>query len=95
MAQRTYTLKEFSANPSRVIHQAMQGDEEVVITLRGVPAVRLVPATGPAAPVSLEALWAAMPGMTVPAGPMVLPPKRLSLTGRGPTAADMLLEDRR
>lgn len=95
MAHRTYSLKEFSANPSRVIHEAMRGEEEVVITLRGVPAVRLVPAAGPATPVSLETLWAAMPGMTVPSGPMVLPRKRQALSGDGPTAAEMILEDRR
>jgi prevent-host-death family protein len=95
MTHRTYSLKEFSANPSRVIHEAMRGEEEVIITLRGIPAVRLVPAAGPPAEVSLESLWEAMPGMTVPSGPMVLPRKRLALAGSGPTGAEMILEDRR
>lgn len=95
MLLRQYTLKEFALNPSRLIHRAMNGEEEVVITLRGVPAVRLVPATGPAQPPAVEDLWAALPGMTLPAGPMALPRTRQMLQGEGPTGADLLLEDRR
>lgn len=95
MVDRQYTLKEFAANPSRVIHRAMSGEEDVVITLRGVPAVHLVPAVGVAAPVAVEHAWAAMPGMSMPARAMVLPAARLAMRGEGPTAAEMLLEDRR
>jgi hypothetical protein len=38
--QYTYTVKEFSLNPSRAIHRALQG-VDVTISLRGVPAVSL------------------------------------------------------
>lgn len=95
MLLRQYTLKEFALNPSKVIHRAMKGEEDIVITLRGVPAVRIVPAAGPAVHPPVEDLWAVMPGMTVPAGPMVLPRQRLALQGEGPSGAEMVLEDRR
>jgi prevent-host-death family protein len=95
MLTRQYTLKEFALNPSKVIHLVMTGEEDVTITLRGIPAVRIVPATGPEVQVAVEEVWAAMPGMSLPAGPMVLPQTRLTMEGEGPTAAAMLLEDRR
>jgi|GEM_PF-1534368 prevent-host-death family protein len=95
MQSRQYTLKEFALNPSKVIHRVMTGEEDVTITLRGVPAVRIVPATGPEVQVAVEEVWAAMPGMSLPAGAMRLPRTRLKLRGNGPTAAEMLLEDRR
>lgn len=95
MPLHQYSLKEFALNPSRLIHRAMNGEEEVVITLRGVPAVRLVPAAGPAQPLPVEDVWAALPGMVVPAGPMALPRRRQTLRGDGPSGSDLLLEDRR
>jgi prevent-host-death family protein len=94
MLPRQYTLKEFALNPSKVIHLVMTGEEDVTITLRGIPAVRIVPATGPDVQVAIEEVWAAMPGMAMPAGPMVLP-QRMRMKGEGPTASEMLLEDRR
>lgn len=95
MAQHFYTVKEFAINPSRLIHEAMKREEDVVITLRGVPAVRLVPMDRPQEPPSILDVWDALPDMTVARGPMRLPPFKVTLSGEGPTAAELLLEDRR
>ena len=64
MVPHQYTLKEFAANPSKVVHRAMSGEEDVVITLRGLPVVRLVPAAGPPPRTTIEDMWSAMPGMS-------------------------------
>lgn len=94
-ARQTYTVKEFSTNPSRVIHRALEG-VEVTISLRGVPAVRLVP-LGNAQDAAEEVLQklAAIPGFQVARSRPVLAKPTLRLSGPGPTAAEMLLEDRK
>jgi len=92
---RQYTVKQFSANPSQVLHRAMNREEEVIITFRGAPAVRLVPVE-PAGPVpAILDVWAAMPDVSVARGPMVLSGGRIKLKGSGPSASELLLEDRR
>jgi len=93
--QHTYTVKEFSVNPSRVIHRALLG-VEVTISLRGVPAVRLVPvvAVEDGAEEALRQL-AAIPGFQVAQSRPGLPRPTLRLSGTGPTASEMVLEDRR
>jgi len=93
--QQTYTVKEFSVNPSRAIHRALQG-VEVTISLRGVPAVRLVP-LGTFRDASEEVLLnlAATPGFQVAQLSPRLPMPTLQLSGPGPSAAEMILEDRR
>jgi antitoxin (DNA-binding transcriptional repressor) of toxin-antitoxin stability system len=91
----TYSVKEFSVNPSRAIHRALQG-VEVTISLRGVPAVRLVPlevSRGPAEEVL--ARLASLPGFHVAQLSPGLPMPTLQLSGPGPSAAEMILEDRR
>ena len=92
--QQTYTVKEFSANPSRAIARALQG-AEVTITLRGVPSVRLVPVQAPPG-LTDEVLrsLAAIPGFQVAQVSPRLPRPTLRLAGPGPTASDMILEDR-
>lgn len=95
MAQHYYTVKEFAINPSRLIHEAMKREEDVVITLRGVPAVRLVPVDRPVEPPSILEVWEALPDMTVARGPMNLPPFKVTLSGTGPSGAELLLEERR
>ena len=94
-AQQTYTVKEFSVNPSRAIHCALQG-VEVTISLRGVPAVRLVP-LGTARDAADEVVLklGAMPGFQVAQSSPRLARPTLQLSGAGPTASDMILEDRR
>lgn len=90
-----YTVKEFSVNPSRAIHQAMAG-EEVIISLRGVPTVRLVPIEAPKdARADVLAFLASMPGVQVAQCRPWLPRPTIGLSGEGPTASEMLLEDRR
>jgi antitoxin (DNA-binding transcriptional repressor) of toxin-antitoxin stability system len=95
MAKHFYTVKEFAINPSRLIHQAMKREEDIVITLRGIPAVQLVPMDSPAEPPSILGVWATLPDMAVAREAMVLPPFKVTLSGAGPTGADLLLEDRR
>ena len=95
MRQHSYTVKEFSLNPSRLIHRALNGEEEVVITLRGIPAVRLVPLPGSAQAPSVLDLWEAMPGMAVARGPMVLPRVKVALQGPGPSGGELVGEERR
>ena len=95
MLLRQYTVKEFSLNPSRVIHHAMNREEEVVITLRGVPAIRLVPVEASPVALSVREVWRTMPGMVEAKGTLTLPAAKVALRGEGPTAAEMLLEDRR
>jgi prevent-host-death family protein len=90
--QQTYTVKEFSVNPSRVIHRALQG-VEVTISLRGVPAVRLVPVQDGSDQVLLK--LGAIPGFQVAQTSPKLARPTLRLSGTGPTAAEMILEDRR
>ena len=93
--QQTYTVKEFSLNPSRAIHRAMEG-VEVIISLRGVPSVRLVPLTSPGDRTdAILASLAAQPGFQVAQCRRWLPPPAIRLSGEGPTASAMLLEDRR
>jgi len=90
----TYSVKEFSINPSRVIHRALQG-AEVTISLRGVPAVRLVPLSGaPGAAEEVLSKLAALPGFHVAQLAAGLPMPTVRLDGPGPSAADMILEDR-
>ena len=93
--QQTYTVKEFSVNPSRAIHRALQG-VEVTISLRGVPAVRLVP-LGAVRDDADEVLakLAAIPGFQVAQCSPRLAPPSLRLAGTGPSASEMILEDRR
>jgi antitoxin (DNA-binding transcriptional repressor) of toxin-antitoxin stability system len=95
VVQCSYTVKEFSLNPSRAIRKALQG-VEVTISLRGVPAVRLVPVAGPqgATAAVLERL-ATLPGFQVAQLSPGLEGPTLGLVGPGPTAAELLLEDRR
>jgi len=90
--QQTFTVKEFSVNPSRVIHCALKG-VEVTISLRGVPAVRLVPIENGADEVFRK--LAAIPGFQVAQCRPGLPRPILRLSGTGPTASEMVLEDRR
>ena len=91
----TYTVKEFSINPSRVIHRALHG-VDVTITLRGVPAVRLVPlGAGRADADEVLLKLAAIPGFQVAQLSPRLARPSLQLSGTGPTAAEMILEDRR
>ena len=92
---RNYSVKEFSAQPSKVLHRAMQREEEVVITLHGVPVVRLVPVEAAPAPPSIQDTWEALPDMMVAREPMGLPGTPYALRGEGPLASDLLLEDRR
>jgi antitoxin (DNA-binding transcriptional repressor) of toxin-antitoxin stability system len=93
--QHTYTVKAFSSNPSRAIHQALKG-AEVTITLRGVPALRLVPLEEDQEPsrAALERL-AKVPGFHPARVPFHLPEPATRLLGEGPSASDMILEDRR
>jgi antitoxin (DNA-binding transcriptional repressor) of toxin-antitoxin stability system len=92
---RRYTVKAISGNPSQVLHRAMNREEDFTITFRGAPAVRPVPVE-PAVrvPSSLD-VWEAMPDVVVARGPMVLPARRVTLSGPGPLASEMALEDRR
>ena len=73
----------------------MRREEEVVITFRGVPVVRLVPVEPTVPSASILDAWAAMPDVAVARGPMCLPAGKVTLRGPGPLASDMLLEDRR
>ncbi|MDR3670443.1 MAG: hypothetical protein P4L36_06350 [Holophaga sp.] len=93
--QQTFTIKEFSVNPSRAIHRALQG-VDVTISLRGVPAVRLVP-VGPVQDGAEAVLLklAAIPGFQVAHSSPRLPRPTLQLSGTGPSVAEMILEDRR
>ena len=92
---RTYTVKEFSVNPSRVIQCALHG-VDVTITLRGVPAVRLVPLGSTFGGVEDVLLrLAAIPGFQVAQLSPRLPRPSVRLSGIGPTASEMILEDRR
>lgn len=82
-------------NPSQAIHRAMKG-EEVVISLRGVPAVRLVPLQAPRdAADEVLAYLGSLPGFQVAQCRPWLPAPTIRLSGGGPSASDMLLEDRR
>ena len=92
---RRYTVKEFSSNPSQVLHRAMNREEDVIITFRGAPAVRLVPVEPAARLPSILDVWEAMPDVVVARGPMTLPARRITLKGPGPLASEMALEDRR
>ena len=92
---RHYTVKQFSSNPSQVLHRAMNREEDVIITFRGAPAVRLVPVEPALQADAILDVWAAMPDVVVARGPMVLPGCRIKLKGPGPSASEMLLEDRR
>ena len=93
--QQTYTVKEFSLNPSRAIHRAL-GGVEVIISLRGVPAVRLVPVAPPGDRTDeILASLAALPGFQVAQCRPWLPAPTIRLSGEGPSASEMLLEDRR
>ena len=92
---RQYTVKEFSAQPSKVIHRVMNHEEDVVITLRGIPAIRLVPVQPPATSPSIFDVWGALPEVLVAREPMALPHETYSLTGEGPLGSAMVLEDRR
>ena len=92
---QTYTVKEFSINPSRVIQCALHG-VDVTITLRGVPAVRLVPLRAAFAGVEEVLLHlAAIPGFQVAQLSPRLARPSVRLSGIGPTASEMILEDRR
>ena len=92
--QYTHIVKEFSMNPSRAIRRALQG-VDVTLSLRGVPAARLVPVTG-AQQAEDEVLGrlAGLPGFQVAQLATTLAMPTLSLSGPGPTAAEMILEDR-
>lgn len=92
--RQRYTLEAFSVNRSRVIHRTLHG-VEVTITLRGVPAVRPVPlgvVHDGAEDVRLN--LAAIPGFQVAQLSPTLPMPTLRLSGTGPAAAEMLLQDR-
>jgi antitoxin (DNA-binding transcriptional repressor) of toxin-antitoxin stability system len=94
-ARQTYTVKEFSANPSRAIHRALQG-VEVTITLHGVPAVRLVPLGAVQdAPDEVLLTLAGIPGFRVAQCSPRLAPPSLRLAGTGPSPSEVILEDRR
>ena len=94
-AQETFTVKEFSVNPSRAIHRALEG-VDVIISLRGVPAVRLVPMEAHQnLSDEVNAFLAALPGFTVAQSRTYLEMPKIGLNGPGPTASEMLLADRR
>jgi antitoxin (DNA-binding transcriptional repressor) of toxin-antitoxin stability system len=69
---------------------------EVTISLRGVPAVRLVPVAGAqGAADDVLARLASLPGFQVAQLAPGLPMPTLRMPGPGPSAAEMILEDRR
>ena len=92
---RQYSVKEFSAQPSKVLHRAMNREEDVIITFHGVPAVRLVPVEEAPRPPSIQDAWEALPDMMVAREPMTVPDTIHALGGEGPLASELLLEDRR
>ena len=93
-SRQSYTVKEFSLNPSRAIHKALSGIE-VTISLRGVPAVRLVPIVPVGASEDVLLRLAALPGVHAAQLSPRLPMPTLALSGPGPTAAELILEERR
>ena len=86
-------VRTFSQNPSRYIQKAQSG-EDVIVTLRDRPAVRLVPVLNEVDPVEQLLRLAAIPG--VKAAKVKPPsPTAIRLKGEGLSGSDMLLEDRR
>lgn len=86
-------VRTFSQNSSRYIQKALSG-EDVIVTLRDRPAVRLVPIVNEVNPVEQLHRLAAIPG--VKAAKVKPPsPKAIHLKGEGLSGSDLLLEDRR
>ena len=86
-------VRTLSSNPSRYIQAALRG-EEVVVTLRNAPAVRLVPIQEEVPPEEQLRRLGQIPGVKLAKRKPVLPAP-VKLTGKGPTASEMVLEDRR
>jgi len=86
-------VRTFSSNPSKYLQQARLG-LEVIITHRDGTAVRLVPIEMKVSAEEQRRRLAQIPGVKLGKGKPDMP-VRVKLTGEGPSAAEMVLEDRR
>ena len=86
-------VRTFSNNPSRYLREARSGTE-VVITMRNIPAFRLVPIPQEISTEEHLRRLAAIPGVKLGKGRLTLPPLA-KLSGEGLSASEMILEDRK
>jgi len=87
--QRSVGVRELKSGLSGYLRRVRRG-EAIVITDRGEPVARMIPAG--IAPGLVRLIREGK--LTWPAAKPVVPRRPLRLRGRGPNAAEMILEDR-
>jgi len=96
MKNRRISIKKFIKHPHRAILEILQFGDEVLLTIKGKSILKIVPLTKDEMS-RLEILdkLARMLGVRVGSHKEVPLPKGVPLQGEGPTASEMILEDRR